>query len=283
MTSDTSDRLHDLDAVGALPPPAARSALARRDLARGLVRYRMWWALAVQDIRLRYRGSMLGPFWLTISTAIMVLGMGVIYAHLFHTRTQTYVPYLTLGLIIWNAIGGLILDSCQTFLAAGSVIQQVPIAFSIHVYRVVCRNFIILAHSLVIVPIVLVIFSVPLGASLVELVPAILALAINGVWVALLFGMFCARFRDIPPIVNSLLQVGFFLTPVIWPIDALGIYRPLAEFNPLFAAIDVVRAPLLGVAPVPTSWPVLLVATAIGSGFTFAVFARFRSRIAYWV
>ncbi|HVC53705.1 MAG TPA: ABC transporter permease [Stellaceae bacterium] len=243
----------------------------------------MWSALAWQDIKLRYRGSMLGPFWLTISTALLVLGMGVIYAHLFHTRTAVYMPYLMLGLIMWNLIGWMFNDACQTFLAAESVIQQVPIPFSIHAYRVVCRNFIILAHSLVIVPVVLYIFSVQVGWSLIEIIPAMLILAVDGAWVSLLLGMICARFRDVPPIISSLLQMAFFLTPVIWPIDALGIYRPLAEFNPIFAAIDVVRAPLLGVPPVPTSWPVLLAATLIGGGVTFFAFARFRARIAYWV
>ena len=271
------------EAAAGFPPLPGRAAVARSDLIEGLRRVWMWSALAWQDIKLRYRGSMLGPFWLTISTALLVLGMGVIYAHLFHTRTAVYMPYLMLGLIMWNLIGWMFNDACQTFLAAESVIQQVPIPFSIHAYRVVCRNFIILAHSLVIVPVVLYIFSVQVGWSLIEIIPAMLILAVDGAWVSLLLGMICARFRDVPPIISSLLQMAFFLTPVIWPIDALGIYRPLAEFNPIFAAIDVVRAPLLGVPPVPTSWPVLLAATLIGGGVTFFAFARFRARIAYWV
>jgi len=271
------------EAVADWPPVPSRAALAWRDLAQGFIRFWMWWSLAIQDITLRYRGSMLGPFWLTLSMLILVVGMGTIYSHLLRTEARTYMPYLAVGLIVWQYIASVTMEACQTFLVAESVIQQVPIPFSIHAYRVVCRNFIVLAHTLVIVPIVLVFFAIPVGWSLVELVPAAAMLAINGIWVCLLLGMLTARFRDVAPIVGSAVQMIFFLTPVIWPVDALGIHRWMGEFNPFFTVMDVVRAPLLGVPPEPYSWPVLLGFTAIGSAVTFALFARFRHRIAYWV
>lgn len=266
-----------------LPLAPGRARLARRDLAEGLRRSWMWWALALQDIRLRYRGSALGPLWLTISTLVMVVAMGFIYAHLFQTDTRSYMPYLTVGLIVWQLISTLITDGCQTFTASEAVIQQVPIPFSIHAYRVVGRNFIIFSHSLVLVPIGLAALRIPVGWRAIEAVAGGAVIAVNGVWIAILLGMFSARFRDIPPIVASFVQVAFFVTPVFWPIEALGEYRGIAEYNPLFAAIDVIRAPLLGQATAATSWPVLLAATVVGCAVSFALFARFRSRIAYWV
>jgi homopolymeric O-antigen transport system permease protein len=264
-------------------PRPSRAALAWRDLVQGFTRSWMWTALAFQDIKLRYRGSVLGPFWMTISTFVMVIAMGFIYAHLFHTDTRSYMPYLTMGLIVWQLISTLITEGCQTFLATETVIQQVPIPFSIHAYRVVCRNFIVFAHNLVIVPLGLVVFAIPLDWHLLEVAAGCVVLAVNGVWVCIFLGTLSARFRDIVPIVTSFLQVAFFLTPVFWPIEALGIYRPLAELNPLFAAIDVIRAPLIGVPVAAYSWPVLLVATVLGCGATFLLFARYRGRIAYWV
>lgn len=213
----------------------------------------------------------------------MVVAMGFIYARLFQTDTRSYMPYLTVGLIVWQLISTLITDGCQTFTASEAVIQQVPIPFSIHAYRVVCRNFIIFAHSLVLVPIGLAALRIPVGWRAIEAVAGGAVIAVNGVWIAILLGMFSARFRDIPPIVASFVQVAFFVTPVFWPIEALGEYRGIAEYNPLFAAIDVIRAPLLGQATAATSWPVLLAATVVGCAVSFALFARFRSRIAYWV
>jgi ABC-2 type transport system permease protein/lipopolysaccharide transport system permease protein len=265
------------------PPPASRRVLAWRDIVQGFRRHWIWTALAFQDIKLRYRGSVLGPFWLTISTLVMVVSMGFIYAHLFHTDLRSYMPYLTVGLIVWGLIATLVAEGCQTFLASGPVIQQVPIPFSIHAYRVVYRNFIVFAHTLVIVPIGLLVFAIPVDWHLLEAAAGCVVLAVNGVWVCIFLGTLSARFRDIVPIVASFLQAAFFLTPVFWPIEALGIYRPLAELNPFFAAIDVVRAPLIGVPVASYSWPVLLAATALGCGATFLLFARYRGRIAYWV
>jgi ABC-type polysaccharide/polyol phosphate export permease len=271
------------DAAAEWPPPPSRAALAWRDLSLGFQKRWVWTALAMQDIRLRYRGSVLGPFWMTISTLVMVVAMGLIYAHLFRTDNRSYIPYLALGLIVWQLLSNLITEGCNTFIHAESVIQQVPIPFSIYAYRTVARNFIVVAHSLVIVPFVLLLFSIPVGWRLGEAAAGLVLLAIDGVWISLFLGMLSLRFRDVPPIVASFLQVCFFLTPVFWPIELLGRWQPVAELNPLFAAIDIVRAPLIGRAPAPHSWAVLLVATAVGAALTFALFARFRSRIAYWV
>jgi ABC-type polysaccharide/polyol phosphate export permease len=271
------------DAVVEWAPLPGRNVQAWRDLVEGLKRHWMWTALALQDMKIRYRGSLLGPFWVTISTFVMVVAMGLIYSHLFHTTAVSYMPYLGLGLIVWQLISSLITEGCHTFMMAEAIIQQVPVPFSIHAYRVVCRNFMVFAHNLAIVPIGMIVFQIPLDWHFFEALAGCFVLAVNGVWITLFLGIISTRFRDIAPIVASFLQVTFFLTPIFWPIDSLGIYRPIAAFNPLFCAIDVVRAPLIGVSVEPYSWPVLLAATLIGVAITFWFFARYRSRIAYWV
>jgi len=98
--------------------PFRAVAAAWNDLSSGFSKSWMWSAMAMQDIRLRYRGSILGPFWLTLSTIIMVAAMGVIYARLFHMEVSRYLPFLTIGLIVWQFISALINEGCQTFLAA---------------------------------------------------------------------------------------------------------------------------------------------------------------------
>jgi homopolymeric O-antigen transport system permease protein len=271
------------EVVQPLPLPQTRTLAAWHDLVEGAGKSWIWTALAIQDIKLRYRGSVLGPFWLTISTLVMAGAMGVIYSRLFGVDPKSYLPYLIIGLVVWQFISGIVTEGCDTFLRAQSVIQQIPMPFSIHVYRTVCRNLLVLAHSFLIIPLGLVIFRLTPGWHVFETAAGLTLLAVNGVWISILLGMLSARFRDIPPIVANFLQIGFFVTPIIWPIDALGDWKPIAMLNPLFAGIDVVRAPLLGDAVSETSWLVLLCTTVFGSGMTFALFARFRTRIAYWI
>ncbi|MDB5406886.1 MAG: transporter permease [Rhodospirillales bacterium] len=240
--------------------------------------------MAMQDTRLRYRGSLLGPFWLTLSTGIMIGAMGVIYPRLFHVDVATYLPFLATGLVVWQLVSTLISDGCSTFMAAQGIILQAPMPFSVHAYRLVYRNFITFAHNFAIVPIVLIVLpQKAISWEIFSIIPALILLAVNGVWLSILLGMASARFRDIPPIVSNFIQVLFFVTPIFWPPDALGDFRTLAEINPLFSAVDVVRAPLLGLSPAPYSWISLIVVTILGCCVTFVTFARFRSRIAYWI
>jgi ABC-type polysaccharide/polyol phosphate export permease len=266
-----------------LRAPPTRASAAWDDLIEGMSRSWMWSAMAMQDIRMRYRGSLLGPFWLTISMVIMVAAMGVIYARMFNMEITRYLPFLTVGLVIWSFVSTVILEGCQTFLSAQSIITQVRMPFSIHAWRTVYRNLIVLAHNMLIIPLVLIIFGVPVGWSALIIVPAIAILALNGLWVSILLGMISARYRDVPPIVTSFVQVIFFVTPIFWPPEAVGVWMQALPLNPLFAAVDVVRAPLLGAAPLTYSWMVLLIVTVIGCVGTFALFAKFRSRITYWI
>jgi ABC-type polysaccharide/polyol phosphate export permease len=265
------------------PAPPSRAALALADLAEGLARGWVWTALAMQDIRLRYRGSALGPFWLTISTLIMAVAMGGIYPHLFATSTAHYVPYLVTGLVFWQFVSTTLSDGCTTFTTMQSVIHQSPMPFSIYAYRVVYRNLVVLAHNAILVPPALLLFRVAVDWRLLLVPAALLLLAANAVWTSLLLGIVSARFRDVPPIIASFLQVIFFVTPVFWAPDSLGRWKILADLNPLFAAVDIVRAPLIGIAFQPWSWPVMAATTLVGGVGTFLFFARFRARIAYWL
>jgi ABC-type polysaccharide/polyol phosphate export permease len=269
-------------ASGAVSP--ARVAAAATDLRDGLRQSWLWMALAHQDMRLRYRGSVLGPFWQTVTTIVMIGAMGLIYARLFHTRLNDYLPMLTVGLILWQFISGMITEGCSTFYSVQGIIQQVKLPFSLHVYRLVYRNILVLAHNLVIVPIVLALYPPPIAwPRLAVLIPGMALIVINGVSLSFLLGMISARFRDVPPIVANIVQVVFFVTPIFWSAEALGSFRWWAEINPIFAAIDVIRAPLLGQPTAPHSWQILAVVTILFAAVSFAFFSRFRSRIAFWV
>ncbi|PKU25410.1 ABC transporter permease [Telmatospirillum siberiense] len=253
------------------------------DILDGGRLYWLWTRLAYHDIKMRYRGSVIGPFWLTLSTAIMATMLGTLYAKLFHVDIQDFLPYVTIGLIVWQFISSAINEACMTFVAVSSEIRQVCLPFSSHVFRLVYRNLLVLAHNIVILPVVLVIFPPKVGMETLMLFPALLILTLNAVWLACLLGLLGARFRDLPQIVANVLQVLIFMTPIFWRPEALGEYQFLAYYNPLYAAVDILRAPMFGAWPDSTSWPMMLGVTAFGCGLTFALFTRFRGRIAYWV
>jgi ABC-2 type transport system permease protein/lipopolysaccharide transport system permease protein len=267
-----------------IPVRSSRLDQAIADFIEGCQLYWLWTRLAHQDMRLRYRGSVIGPFWQTLTTGIMIGSMGVIYAKLFHAEMKDYLPLLATGLIFWQLVAGIITEGCGTFDAVRGIIQQVKLPFFMHAFRLVYRNLLIFAHSFVIIPVVLLIFPHPIEPlRLLEVIPGLGLAAINGVAISVLLGTVCARFRDVPQIVASIVQVVFFLTPIVFPASALGNNQWIATVNPLYAVIDVMRAPMLGQPTGAHSWTILLAVTVFNCVIGFLFFARFRARIAYWV
>lgn len=128
------------------------------DLVAGLRNQELWLHLGWQDIRQRYRRSVLGPLWITIATGVTALAMGLLYGELFDQDIKTFLPYVTLGFIFWNFIQMSILDGAEVFSKNEGLIKQIPAPVSVHVYRVVWRQLIIFAHNLVIFVIVLIVF-----------------------------------------------------------------------------------------------------------------------------
>lgn len=258
-------------------------SLALKDFKDGVFGLHMWSTLGWQEIRLRYRRSVLGPFWLTISTGALIAGMGPLYGRLFGQDIATYFPYLAVSFITWTLIASLINECSNAFIAAEGYIKQIKLPLTIHILRVVWKNILVFAHHAVIILVVLAFYRPTFGWHILQAPLGIFMIAINGLWLGLLLGLLCARFRDIPLIIASVVQVGFFLTPVMWKAGTLGTMGWVAQINPLFHFLEIVRTPLLGSSASGSSWIAVLLVTVVGYTVTLLVFSRFRARIAYWV
>jgi lipopolysaccharide transport system permease protein len=262
---------------------AERNREAWRDLREGLGQWRLIWTLAWLDIQLRYRGSMLGPFWLTISTGAMVGAMGALYAVLFRLALIDYIPFLALSLVLWGYIGTLVGDSCTAFIQNEGLIRSVRMPFTLYAARIVLRNLVVLAHNaLVVVVVYTALWSWPGSVALLA-IPGLLLWLVASLALSLLLGAICARLHDIPPIVASVMQMAFFISAVIWRPDQLGEHQWVLAFNPFFCLLEVVRGPLMGVVP-----SALIIGCALGYAAvlllaTWLVFARVRGRIAFWL
>jgi lipopolysaccharide transport system permease protein len=277
------------DAVA--PPPVFTSdeAAPRRigraldDLALGFRRWRLPVALAQLDIRNRYRGSVLGPMWLTLSTAVTFIALGLLYATLFKMDLQDYLPFLVVSLILWNVLSQLVGDACTSLTSAEGIIRQLPLPFTVHALRCMMRNAVIAAHNLPLIVVVFVIFGINPGASVLLAVPGMALFMLNGFAVVMFLGMLCARFRDIGPIVGTVTQLAFFVSPVIWKPELLQHRQVWLVLNPVYDLMEVVRGPLLGQPPGLLVWAAAVGITAVVCGVSFAFFVRFRGRIAFWV
>jgi len=256
---------------------------AADDIRNSLWAYPLWMTLGWQDIKQRYRRSSLGPLWITLSLGITVLTMGFLYAKLFHQDIHTYLPFLSVGMVFWALVSSLITDSTTVFIGAEGIIKQIPMPFGIHVLRMIWKNILIFLHNMVVVVGVMLVFGVVPGANLLLFPLAVFLIMANGFWVGILLGILGTRYRDIAQVVSSVVQILFFVTPVMWSPASIQNKVWIMEFNPLFHVMTVARNTLLGGSVSPVSWAVVAGMAILGGLVAFRMLVRYRSRIAYWL
>jgi lipopolysaccharide transport system permease protein len=254
--------------------------LAYADLFDGLRRPDLWWGLAVFDIRQRFKRSMLGPLWLTLSMGIMVLALALVFGTLFQQDMTELLPHIAVGLIFWGLMTSTIIEACAAFTAAEGYIRNVPMPTSTHVLRVFARNIIIFGFNLVIYLGIWLLYLRSVNLNYLLFVPGFCLLWANVAWISTALALICTRYRDIPQIISSAIQVIFFLTPVFWTVENLPQRPAFVHFNPFFHMLEVVRAPLLGKAPLPESWLVLIFLLVAGVPFTLWLYRRVYARLA---
>jgi ABC-type polysaccharide/polyol phosphate export permease len=258
--------------------------MAFHDLRTSWERLGLAWSLAWHDVVSRYRGSILGPFWITLSMGFFVLGIGVVYAKLFNSPIQQFLPLVALGIVFFGVISNTIIEGCDTFTFASSMLSQTSLPMFTFLWRTVLRNLINLAHHLVIVIAVLLYFGYWRRMNPVGGLVGLAFLVANTAWIAMLAAIAAARFRDIPQVVTSVMQFAIFVTPVFWPADHLqGPRRVVLDFNPFYHMLEAVRAPMMGATIAPHTYSFLALMALLGWSVTLAVFAVTRRRIVHFL
>lgn len=253
------------------------------DLGAGLKEWRVWWLLALRDITLRYRRSVLGPFWISASLVAMVLALSLLYSTILKEDFQEYVIYLAYGFFAWQLINTSMTDGCNAVIEHEAILVNRAMPLSSTAARIIARNAIIFAHHAVGITAVVVL----LGGRPSLLTP----LAFVGAGVIMLFAFFAAlslgplsaRFRDIPEVIKSVMQVLFFVTPIIWTVTPETRRLSIIDINPFYHFIELVRAPMMGQLPTAMNWwasGATVLATMILA--VLVVNASYR-RVAVWV
>jgi ABC-type polysaccharide/polyol phosphate export permease len=266
--------------------PVNQTQLALADIKEGLRKWPIWVMLAYQDIKLRYRRSILGPFWLTLSMAITVYTMGFLYSHILHTNLADYFPYLTAGMLAWALMATLVSECTEGLILSENLIKQVKLPYTLYIHRIASRNIMIFFHNIVVIIPILIIYheSAHVNLNTLLLFPGLLLIYVNAISYGLILGMIGARYRDISQIIRSLIQVIFFVTPVMWRPDALlEKNRYIIELNPFYSFIELIRAPLLGSIPSLYNIAFVMVMTVLGLIASWMIFVRRRPRIVYWL
>ena len=263
-----------------------QTVLAWNDIKEGIQHWRIWVMLAYQDIKLRYRRSILGPFWLTISMAITVYSMGFLYGHLFHIALENYFPFLVAGMLGWSLISTIVLEFTDGFMTSDALIKQIKLPFTLYIHRIAARNLIIFFHNIIVIVPILIIYHhyVKINFNMLLLIPGLAIIYINAITYGLILAMVGSRYRDISQIIKSLIQVIFFITPVMWSPEVLGPQNHfIVDLNPFYAFLELIRAPLLGSLPSLKNIVMVIITTGAGLLLSIKLLISYRARIVYWL
>lgn len=254
---------------------------AFKDFLASFGQVRLWSTLAFNDILARYRGSILGPFWITLSSAVFTVGIGLTYAKILKVPSETYVPWIGTGVIIWNLISAAILEGGDAFTSSAPIIRQTNIPLPVFLWRVMLRTIIVLAHQVVIVVAMAIYYNYWARINVPVAAAGLLLVLVNLAWIAFAVGIVAARFRDLQQVNTSVLQLAFFLSPVIWIPS--GEASDLLKLNPIFHMLDVTRNPLIGLPADLGSFAYLLTMAIVGWVCAFMLFATTRRRIVHYL
>jgi ABC-2 type transport system permease protein/lipopolysaccharide transport system permease protein len=264
-------------------PRRSALSMAVGDFIDGLRYWELWFTLGWHDIHQRYRRSIVGPFWLTISMGLMIGGLAYLYSGLFGQSLEQYLPYVAIGIIVFSLITSIFVEGSDVFIISSKTILQTKAPLSIYVYQMLWRNILVFGHNMCIYLILLPFFDFKLGLVTLLAVPGVFLVVVTGFSVGMILGTLSARFRDVPPIVASVMQVAFFLTPVFWTAATLKGRDSLIYLNPFYYLLEIIRMPLLGEAPSLTMWLVVFAMSCAAAIVALLFFSRYRARIPYWV
>ena len=253
------------------------------DFLETIRRFPLAFHLAAQDILSRYRGSVLGPWWITLMTMTLVLGLGINYAALFHQPVKDLLPFVAIGIVMWGFLSACTTEGGDAFVYAGGMIKQSALPLPMFIVRCLVRNMINLAHQVIIIVAVLAWFRIFPGFRVIYAFAGLALLTVNLGWLGLILAMFSTRFRDLPQIVAAILQLVFFLSPIFWtPPPALA-NSPLVSMNPFYFSIESIRGPLLhGHMPIQT-YTFLIPMAVIGWIVTLLVYNQTRRRVVHYL
>ncbi len=261
-----------------------KAVAAASDLGSGLSRYANARYLAVETVKNQYRRTVLGPWWVTVQSALYTLGLALIFGQIQGASLREFLPFVTTGYLFFLLLNGLVRAAALAFVSASSVITSTRQPLTGLILRDVTVEYLQFGHNAVILLLLYPIGLIDPHLTLL-LVPLLLVVtAINAFALTCWLGPLVARYRDVGPAVMSILQVIIFFTPVFYASRGLsGAAATLIQLNPFGYFINVFRSMVLGDFPALTDLTVLGGLTIVNLVVGAVVFASTRSRIPYWV
>ncbi len=255
-----------------------------RDIVNGLHQWRLWYLIGSSELRRRYARSRLGQFWIMISSAILVSTMGFVWSYLWHQPVREILPYIAIGMMVWQLMLGILTESTTALLQSRHYFLNQYMPASAIIFAVLYRNGVTFLFNIAFPVLLCAALGVHFSFYALLALPGLALLFVTCFAFAFVVAILCARFQDIVQIVASLLQITFFLTPVLWKPELLP---PKAQglliLNPFALLVSVVRDPILSRPMSLTYWAAATLLAIVSLLLALPFIGKFCRRLVYWL
>lgn len=202
--------------------------------------------LTISDLKVKYQSSVLGFAWSLLNPLLMMLVLYLVFSNLFKANQDHFALYLLIGIVSWRflAIGSS--ASMGAIVGKSSLVTKIYIPRQVLVMSTVLSSFISsILEFLVLVPLLII-----LGAGispyilLFPFIHVIYFLIVYGL--SLILAALYVYYRDLNQIWDVLIQIGFFLSPIVYPLSTVPpAYLKYYLLNPITALMQMYRDVLL--------------------------------------
>lgn len=252
--------------------------------ARELLRYRFLVRnLISRDLKVRYKRSAIGFIWVMLNPLLTMIVMTIVFSQIFRFSVDHYSIFLLSGILLWNFFAQGTTAAMGNLSGNGQVLRKLyvpPSAFVVSAVGSGLVNFIYALIPFLLLTVIDQLWPTPAWAFLI--VPTLL-LSMFSLGIGLIISALYVFFHDIYEIYQVLLNVYYFATPVLYPLQTLPEpLRSMEQFNPMFLYLDMFRVVVRqGVLP-------SMQETAVGVGLAiialvigWAFFTRVEDKFAY--
>jgi len=242
-----------------------------RGLFHDLYQYReVLYNLISQDLKIKYRRTMLGYVWSLLNPVIQLLVLSVVFSHVVRLGMKDYTLFLFSGLLAWTFFSQSLIAASTTFLDHENFIKKIYLPKLLFPLSKVALRGVDFVFSLIALSLVGVISGFPFYATWFYLPFAVLCLGLFTIGLTILVAIATVFFRDVKYLLGVFLQLLYFATPILYPMSVLPPhYAPWMRLNPFYSQVHlfqelIYHGQLPGLNELATTFCVALMTFALG-------------------
>ncbi|MFL6463636.1 MAG: ABC transporter permease [Bryobacteraceae bacterium] len=256
------------------------------ELVRDSIRYReLIWALALKELKVRYKRSVLGFLWALLNPMLLMLVLTVVFSSVLKMNIPHYAIFLLSMILPWTFFSQSLAYAAESVVGNGDLLKKIRVAKVVFPLAAVASNMINLLLSLIPLILIVLVMGHPFYVTWLYLPVPLLALTIFTIGATFFFAAANVYYRDVAHILQVVLQVWFYITPILYSIDFFPAqYRWIFKLNPLIFVMNGFRLSVYyGLLPTAQSILASFVCAFLALFIGFAVFRRYQDQFVYYV